>query len=150
MKEVMMPDISDISKPVRELYEAINRRDLNAFDQFVSEQIEYTEFGLNETVRGREAYKNYFQNWWKAFPKGKVEIKNLIVSNDQVVIEAEGGGVRSGSFEVEGQKTEPSEQTENFHFCKIFRIENGRIVNGRSYSDSYKLLGILSKERRAA
>jgi steroid delta-isomerase-like uncharacterized protein len=146
----MMTEQLDKSKPVRELYEAINRRDLDALNRILSEQVEYTEFGFNTTVRGREAFKSYFQKWWKAFPNGRVEINNLIVSNDQVVIEAQGKGVQSGPFEIEGRKVEPTEQMFEFRFCKIFRIHDGLIVSGKSYSDSYKLLEVGSKERRVA
>lgn len=145
-----MTDQKDLSKLVRDLYDAINRRDVDAFDRIVSERVEYTEYGLNETMHGREAFKEYFQKWWEAFPNGSVKISNLIASNDQVAIEATGSGLQSGAFETDGTQVNPTNRTVDFHFCKVFRIEDGLIISGRSYSDAYKLLSSASSLGKVA
>jgi ketosteroid isomerase-like protein/quinol monooxygenase YgiN len=140
-----------IFQPVHLLYAALNRQDLSAFDRLASDQIEYTDFALGETVRGRSAFKDHFKNWWTAFPKGTGEIRNMIVSNDQVVVEVLGRGIQTGAFETSRGRIEPTNRHFEFHFCQVFRIQDGQIVRGQSYSDAFQLFTSVSEsETRSA
>lgn len=142
--------MDDLGRPVRELYAAVNRHDADAFDRLISDEIEFTVYGLNETFRGKEAFKKYFKMWWRAFPEGKGEIRNLIASNEQAIAEILGRGTQSGPFETSRGTIEPSNRMLELHFCQVFRIQNGLIVSGRSYSDAYGMLGIGAEVRKAA
>ncbi|MDR3608386.1 MAG: ester cyclase [Oligoflexia bacterium] len=145
-----MAEQTSQARPVEELYAALNRQDLGAFDKIVAEEVEYTDFAIDGTIRGRDAFKKHFKNWWTAFPKGSGEIRNLIVLDDQVVVEVLGRGNHTGPFETGQGWIEPTNRMFELHFCQIFRVKNGLIVGGHSYSDAFKLLEGLSEKRKVA
>jgi len=145
----MTPEM-DVTAPVRAFYAAINEQDAGSFDTFMDENIELIDFGLGKQMKGREEVKKYFKNWWTAFPEGTGEIKETLITRNQVVIEARGRGKQTGPFELEQDRLEASNQELDFHFAHICRVENGKIVSMRSYSDAYRILVAASKKRRAA
>lgn len=142
--------ILDGGRQVRELYAALNAQNLELFDSVISDQIEYVDYALDETIKGREAFKKHFKNWWTAFPKGTGEIRNLIVLNDQIVVEVIGRGNQTGPFETKRGIISPTQQTFEFHFCQVFRVKDDRIVSGHSYSDAFKLFISHFEARQAA
>jgi steroid delta-isomerase-like uncharacterized protein len=134
-----MEQIAEMAKPVQKLYEALNQQKIEAFDQIISDEVEFIDYALDETIRGKEAFKNYFKNWWTAFPTGTGSIQNMIVSNEQVVVEAMGQGTQSGLFKTSQRTIEPAHRAFVFHFCQVFQVQNGKIVKGQCYSDAFKL-----------
>ena len=126
------------------LYVAVNNQDLEVFDRVVSEDFEFVDFALDETFKGREAFKNAFKSWWTAFPKGTGEILNLVASNDQVVIEVLGRGNQSGAFETSHGRIEPTNRMFELHFCQLFHIKDGKLASGRCYSDAFKIFASAS------
>ncbi len=145
-----MAEPMDNGAPLRALYSAINKKDAEAFDQFMDEKVEFIDFGLGETLKGREAVKKYFKNWWTAFPEGSGEIKSMIVSGDQVIIEVTGRGKQTGPFELQQGRLEPSNQELEFGFAKICRVKDGKIVSIHGYSNAYRVLTTASKSRKLA
>lgn len=129
-----------ISKPVKALYDALNRSNLNEIiDQF-SEDAELIDFPSNSIIRGRQGIYNYFQNWMKAFSEPKGEITNLITADDLVIIEVTGRGTHQSVFSISYGNIPPSGEMTEVRFCQIYQIQNGKIKYGKSY---YDLLGIV-------
>lgn len=132
---------------VRDLYSALNTQDLDLLDSIVSEQIEFTDYALGETLKGKKAFRNYYMNWWTAFPKGSGKIHRMVVSNNVVVVEAVGRGIQAGPFQTRNGRVEPTQQLFEFHFCQVFHIKHDQIVSGHSYSDAFKLAEQLIGDR---
>jgi len=97
-------------------------------------------------LRGPEGMVQMLENWGKAFPDGKCNIKNIFGSGDYVTVEFMGTGKQSGTFQTpEGEFLTTNKKIE-VPFCDVFKFRNGRIINFKTYFDYstiMKQLGIL-------
>ena len=138
--------------PVRATYEALNRKDLIAMLDLVSDDIELLDIPSGMTHHGKEAYASYFDNWIKGFPDGTGEITHLIGDEDEAVAEVIATGTHQGSFNLPGQTVEATGRRLDLPFCQIFEIEDGKITKIHSYYDLttiFRNLGLETFSRAA-
>jgi steroid delta-isomerase-like uncharacterized protein len=83
------------------------------------------------------------QGYVSAFPDNRFEVKNVVESGDQVVLEGDWVGTHRGPLPLpSGQSIPASGRAVRSPFATVFRVREGRIVSHRSYWD---LAGFLTQ-----
>lgn len=142
-----MSNIKHNEATIRELYAAINNRDLSGILHAASSKIEYIDYAFGRTVIGKDAFREYWHNWLTAFRDGTGKIQSLLASGDTVVVEVQGRGTQTGPLVTPFGRLEPSGRTFEFQFCQVFHLKDGKIVSGHSYYDASHILLDLTRER---
>lgn len=124
---------------VRAQYDAFNEQNLDAAMETLADDLQWLEIPTGQT-RGKNDYKQYSQTWITAFPDNKVEITNIISTEDWVVAENVVRGTHTGPLEGPGGVIQPTRKTISLPGCDIWQIRNGKIVSVHSYYDMASLL----------
>jgi steroid delta-isomerase-like uncharacterized protein len=120
----------------REYEDGINRGNLDVLDElFAPDYILYFP-GLPEPIRGREGYKQFIKTFLTAFPDLQTTIEELIAEGDKVVVRHTWRGTHKGDF----QGVFPTGKQVQFGSVEIYRIVEGKIVEGRVELDNLSLL----------
>ena len=126
---------------VRAYYDALNRREIDKNLSLVTDDVKWMNIPFNTSFSGRKEYREYLENWTKAMPDYKVEIVNLIASNEceWATIEFVGRGTHTAPL-AGFQGTIPATNKKlELKFCELLRIKDGLIVEGHLYFDSASL-----------
>lgn len=138
---------------VRGMYEAFNRKDFNAIQNLGAPTTEWLEVPFREAMKGPSALKEVWQGWAGVFPDGNIEVRSVTAMGDLVVVEGIGRGTHKGVFRSPIGDLQPTGKKVEIPFCDILRLQNGKIVSGRSYFDFYmfiRQLGLEEKVMKAA
>lgn len=85
----------------------------------------------------------YAMRWLKAFPDGKMTVRNEITSGPWVIQEITLEGVQSGPLEAPTGTIPPTSKKYSGRAVHFLRIENGQIAEARIYFDQLEMLSQL-------
>ena len=122
----------DNASILRQAYEAWNDKDL---DRTVSYALPDTRV-LNVPFGASVSYREYVENWARAFPDGKIEAINIIAQGDSVVGEFTGRGTHTGPLKGPMGEIAATGRRLEMQFVEVYRFRNGKIAEGRMYFDS--------------
>jgi steroid delta-isomerase-like uncharacterized protein len=132
----------DNANLARSLYEGFNARDFDRAAASISEDSEILNVPLGVTLRGLEGNRQFQQGWATAFPDSKVEITNLIATDDYVVVEFTGRGTHTGPLAGPTGTIPATGRPLTLPFVDIHHIQNGKIVRSRTY---YDVMGMMQQ-----
>lgn len=121
---------------VERYYEQLwNRWDFAVADTLLDANITFRG-SLGVTVRGLEGFKGYLRMIRTAFPDFHNSIEELIAEGDKVVARLDYRGTHQGKlFHIS-----PTGTTIRYTGIAIFRIANGKIVDGWVLGDTLSLM----------
>jgi steroid delta-isomerase-like uncharacterized protein len=124
----------------RAAHEAWNRRDFDAIMEMMASSIEYTDHARGLTIRTREDFRGWIQEWAEAFSNGKLVDQEYLEAGDTVVARMTGRGTNDGPF---GPFPATGREA-RFDLCEFLEFDNqGTIVGGDIYYDQLSLLAQL-------
>src|SRR5918999_6258233 len=91
--------------------EIFNNHDLSAIEKYLAGQ-------------GREGFKQFLSDFFRAFPDNHTNIEHIISENDLVVVFLNGTGTHKGVF----QGRLPTNKKVNIRSADLYKIENEKIV----------------------
>jgi steroid delta-isomerase-like uncharacterized protein len=122
---------------LRAAHESWNKRDFAGIVKNAIDGLVYTDHSRNQTLSNRDKFREWTQEWAKAFPDGRITRPQYIDAGDVVIAE----------FVVEGTNTGPfgtmpaTGRRVSLPFCEICHFDKqGRIASAGSYYDQYTLL----------
>lgn len=121
----------DNASILRQAYEAWNDKDL---DRTVSYALPDARV-LNVPFGASVSYREYLENWARAFPDGKIDLINVIAQGDYVVGEFTGRGTHTGPLRGPAGEIAATGRHVEMPFVEVYRFRNGRIAEGRTYFD---------------
>ncbi len=124
----------------RTFYDAFNARELDRAAPVLSEDYELLNIPLGITFRGLEGYKQFQQGWATGFPNGKIELTNIVATDDQVVVEYVGRGTHNGPLSGPKGTIAATGRAVALSLVDVHHVKNGKIVRSRSYYDVLSLL----------
>ena len=127
---------------IRGFYEAFNEKDLDRMASLCADTVSWLDVPAGITFKGKEGVHRYNQGWLDAFPDGKVEILNLIISGDRSVVEFVGRGTHRGTFKSPYGNIPATGKAVEMRLCELMEIREGKIVKGTAY---YDLSGFLAQ-----
>jgi steroid delta-isomerase-like uncharacterized protein len=124
---------------LREAYEAWNKKDLDRVASFSTTDALMTVVPFGSKLTTRE----YEENWARAFPDGKIEVKSIVAQGDLVCAEFTGRGTHTGPFAGPAGEIPPTGRRLELQCVECVRFRNGKITEGRSYFDSASMMAQL-------
>jgi steroid delta-isomerase-like uncharacterized protein len=112
---------------------AFNAHDEKALHQVHAEHIKFEAPGYKGT-NANEATA-YAMRWLKAFPNGKMSVRNEIVSAPWIVQEVIMEGTNSGTLESPNGNIPATHKKVVGHGVQVLKVENGKITEARVYFD---------------
>ncbi len=121
---------------VRRFIEAYNNRNLEIFDDLVApDYIDQTH-----QQRGLDNFKELFTLAFKAFPDWHEHIEEMIAEGDMVWVRVTATGTHTGEWSLSGVPIPPTGRKLTMRMVFIWRVENGRLAEGREVDDSEEFL----------
>lgn len=125
----MNTDVDSLNKElVREMFSGISRADASLFYECLAEDATLTitgECSWSQVIRGREAIQQFYRYVHSQLAeRGRTDALKILADDDWVVVEARGNMVMKGGSPYRN------------HYCLLFRLEAGRIVEMKEYQDT--------------
>jgi predicted ester cyclase len=125
----------DLGALVRELYDAWNAKDLDRCASYAHADARMTNMAFGAKLSFRE----YIENWARAFPDGKIELTNCVVQGDDVVCEFTGRGTHTGPLKGPTGEVGATGRQAELKCVECLRFSNGKLAEGRMYFDAFSL-----------
>lgn len=125
---------------VRELYRAIERRDMGGIERLGGEA-PFENVSFEETTTLLEDSKAITQ----AFPDLRIEVENLVEQGNVVMVEGIGRGTHQGMLQTPKGSIQPTGRRAEVRFVDVYQVSDGRIRAGRFYVDAlglFRQLGV--------
>lgn len=119
--------------------EAFNRRDAEAAAALYQEDAVNLQVAMGEPTIGRQAMRDGFAYFFRAFPDNYTTPVNLFVDGEWAILEWTGGGTWQGEFAGKPGNGRAFE----IHGCGFFQVIAGRIKFQRGYWDKVSWYGQL-------
>jgi C-1 hydroxylase len=127
---------------VRRFIEAYNTRNLDLFDDLVApDYIDHTH-----QLQGREDFKRLFTLAFQGFPDWHENIEDIIAEGDKVWVRVHATGTHTGEWTLFGVPLPPTGKKLSMMMVFIWRVVNGKLVEGQEVDDSVdflKQLGVI-------
>ena len=120
---------------VRRLYDAWNNRDWETFLAAVDQDTEVLSVPTGQTFRGPQGFMQYAQSWAGAFPDARVEVSNMIVSDEGAVVEFTGRGTHTAPLTTPMGEIPATNRRVEHPFCDVYSLRGGRVRSQHAYFD---------------
>jgi len=122
---------------VRRLYEAVNTQDLSSIEDFMApDYVDHTR-----KLRGLEENRQYMTMLYKASPDIHGTVEDIIAERDRVWVRVKYTGTHKG--ELRGLA--PTGKTFNQTSIDIYRISDGKVMDGWSFLELYTHLAFFKQ-----
>src|SRR6185503_16370002 len=98
-KEITM-SVQENIRLDEEFIAAWDTHDADRAVAILSDDVVWQDVGSPEPMHGKAAARQYIQSWFTALPDMKSEVKNRVVSEDQVATEVEFTGTNTGPLQM--------------------------------------------------
>jgi steroid delta-isomerase-like uncharacterized protein len=127
---------------VEKFYEAFGEDDLDAAIAVFADSVQVTDPDLG-TVEGLVALREYLDGLKVPLPDAGAIIERIFEADDTVIVEGRFTGTNTGPLEGPDGEMPPSGRTVDLPFADFSRLEDGKIVEYRTYYDQVSLLAQL-------
>ena len=130
---------------VRTAFEALQRGDLDACAELLTETFIINLPGLAEPLHGREIWKLGVQAMFEGFPDLRVGIEDIFGAGDKVAVRLRFSGTQEGPF----QGVPPTHRRVGFTSIDIYRVEGDKIAEEWVSPDMMGLMRQVSEPTRS-
>jgi predicted ester cyclase len=125
----------DLGATVREMYEAWNAKDMDRCASYAHADARMT----NVPFGAKLGYREYIENWARAFPDGKIELTSLVVQGDKAMAEFTGRGTHTGPLKGPTGDLPATQRRVELKCVECYEFRGGKVAEGRQYFDAYSL-----------
>jgi predicted ester cyclase len=125
----------DLGTVVREMISAWNGKDLDRCASYAHQDAKMTIMPFGMTLGFRE----YIENWARAFPDGKLEIKNVLVQEDKGMCEFTGRGTHTGTLKGPTGDLPATQRRVELPCIECYSFRGGKLAEGRVYFDAFSM-----------
>jgi len=118
----------------RYIEQVLNNQRLDLIDEFLVESVEL--HGVGPSIIGRTALVEFYTMFFAAFPDWHTTIDDIVAEGDRVVARITSNGTNKG--EMQGIPATGKPYTQNA--IVIYRLTNGKIVEGRLQTDMMSMM----------
>lgn len=122
---------------VRQVFEAVGRRDMEAHMALVADDI-VIHSPIPGIANGREGFRAFMETFYTAFPEQSVEVHDLVAEGDRVAARHTHHVLHTGPL----MSLPPTGREAHVDGIEIFRIANGRVAEFWHMDD---MLGLLQQ-----
>lgn len=121
---------------IRKFIESYNNRNLDIFEELVvPDYIDHTH-----QTKTREEFKRLFTMAFEGFPDWYEEIQEMIAEEDRVWVRVIATGTHNGDWNLFGTPLPPTGNKVEMEMVFIWRVVDGKMVEGREVDDSVEFL----------
>lgn len=121
---------------IRRFIDAYNNRELDVFEELVAlDYIDHTH-----QTQGRDDFKRLFTLAFQGFPDWNEDIQEIIAEGDNVWVRVIATGTHTGDWNLFGAPLPATGNKVRMEMIFIWRIINGRLVEGREVDESVDFL----------
>jgi predicted ester cyclase len=122
---------------LRSAHESWNKRDFASVVKNAAEKLTYTDNARAVTFNSRDKFREWTEEWAKAFPNGLITNAEYIDAGDIVIARFTVVGTNDGPL----GSMKPTGRKMSLPFCEICHFDKqGRTVSGGCYYDQYTLM----------
>ncbi|MHA2002783.1 MAG: ester cyclase [Candidatus Thorarchaeota archaeon] len=121
---------------IRKFIDAYNNRNLDVFDELVAP--DYYDHLFQQ--KGRDKFKDLFTMAFKGFPDWYEAIEDIIAEGDKVWVRIKATGTHTNEWDLFGVSVPPTGNKIEMSMVFIWRLENGRLVEGWEVDDNLEIL----------
>jgi predicted ester cyclase len=125
----------DLGAVLREAYDAWNRKELDACASHAHGDAQMLNVPFGATL----GFRDYIENWARAFPDGEIKVTNLLSEGDSVIAEFIGSGTHTGTLKGPTGDLAPTGRRVEMPFVESYRFRGDKIAEGRVYFDAFTL-----------
>lgn len=118
----------------RFIEQVLNSQRHDLIDEFLVESVEL--HGVGTPIIGRTAVSEWYAMFASAFPDWHVTIDDIVAEGDKVVVRITSNGTHQGEMQGIPATGKPYTQ----HAIVIYRLTNGKIVEGRLQTDMLSMM----------
>jgi steroid delta-isomerase-like uncharacterized protein len=115
---------------------AWNAHDADAFMDMFADNFVWNDWTTPEPMRDREAARQYFDSWAKAFPDMNAKVTWRVIGDDSVASEVEFTGTNTGPMSMGGMELPPTNKSVVGRGSYFFRVRDGKVVEFNSHPDA--------------
>jgi predicted ester cyclase len=125
----------DLETIVRDMHEAWNAKDLDRCASHAHADAQMTNMPFGAKLN----YREYIENWARAFPDGKIELKSVVVQGDKAIAEFTGRGTHTGTLKGPTGDLPATQRRVEVHCVESYRFRGDKLAEGRVYFDAFSL-----------
>ena len=128
--------MTETERIVRTFHASWDLRDPKRGASVIADDCRFEDVARGELQIGPDGYARDYERWRSAFPNGEVKIVNVIVDEDWAVVEFVNRGTHTGPLQSSLGTFAPSGRSMEVRYCRVMRVRDGMVVEGRDYYDS--------------
>jgi predicted ester cyclase len=121
---------------IRKFIDGYNSRNMEVFDELVAEDY----FDNLFRQKGRDKFKEMFTMAFQGFPDWYEAIQDIIAEGDKVWVWIKATGTHINDWNLFGVSVPPTGNKIEMNMVFIWRLENGKIVEGWEVDDNLEIL----------
>jgi steroid delta-isomerase-like uncharacterized protein len=130
----------DSANLVAILYQGFNDRSFEQVASIYTDDCEYTNVPAGMTLRGHEGVLQSLHGWAAAFPDSKLEVHNVIATDDLVAVEFTGRGTHSGPLATPAGMIPATGRPLELRLVEVHQLRGGKISATRTYYDAMSMM----------
>ncbi|MFF3017293.1 ester cyclase [Streptomyces sp. NPDC057939] len=131
---------------LRTAYGRLERADVEACAQLLTEDFIANVPGMADPLHGREVWKLGARAMWDGFPDLRITVEDMFGAGDRVAVRVHFSGTHRGSF----QGFAPTGREVGFRSLEIYRVEDDRIAEEWVAPDMISLMRQIAPETAPA
>ena len=124
----------------RTIYNLFNQRKLDEATTHLAPEVKLITIPLNQNYAGHEGFQKLAEKLITAIPDCRIEVKNVVATEEAVAIEYIGRGTHTGPFAASTGTIQPTSKKVELQVCEFLKLKNGKIAESHIYFDSAALL----------
>jgi steroid delta-isomerase-like uncharacterized protein len=137
---------------IKDYYDAFNRREFEIALNMVADNAELELIPFEKKLQGKSEIRSSFERWMAAFPDMRLDVTEVIVSEQSGVAELVGRGTQKGTVNTPSGEIESTGKRVELKGCDVFKFRNGKIISIHSFYDSGSImrqLGLTTQKEAA-
>jgi steroid delta-isomerase-like uncharacterized protein len=133
--------------------EAFNARDFDRARELVSDDVEFVDVAMGQTMHGPDAFIEYFRMWASAFSDMTIEPLALVADESRAAGEFRGRGTHDGPLQTPAGEIPPTGRTLDERFTWFGEVADGKVTGVRDYYNAMSVmmqLGLMPEAAEAS
>lgn len=124
----------------QEIYNFFSNNQFDSVLERATDDIEIFLAPTGQTFQGREGFKQFMMGFKATFPNIRIDVKNQVGTEDQVVSEFVATGTNTGPVMTPTGEIPATGRTAEWPVCEVWRFRNGKLASIHNYQDMATML----------
>ncbi len=121
---------------VQDIFKNLNSQNLDANDNYYSQNVISRQPGMQEELKGRDQTKMFMKGYYRAFPDLRFTVSDIIAQGDLVSTSWVATGTHKGPLSISAERTiEATNRKFKDRGATVYEIKNGKVVRQEIYFD---------------